>query len=56
MSEFGIFVASMILLGLFTVFCLAVDLASYIRRKNVIKPVEFYPPKGFSPIDAALVY
>ncbi|MBD5636843.1 MAG: DUF2207 domain-containing protein [Clostridia bacterium] len=56
MSEFSVFLASMILLGLFTIFCIAVDLASYARRKNVIKPVEFYAPKGFSPIDVALVY
>ena len=56
MNEFAVFLASMILLGLFAIFCVAVDLVSYSRKKNVIKPVEFYPPEGFSPIDAALVY
>ena len=56
MNEFAVFLTSMILLGVFTVFCIAVDLASYIRKKNVIKPVEFYAPEGYSPIDAALVY
>ncbi len=56
MSEFSAFLVSMILLGLFVIFCIAVDLASYARKKNLVKPVEFYPPKGFSPIDAALVY
>lgn len=56
MSEFSAFLLSMILLGIFVVFCVAVDLVSYARKKNLVKPVEFYPPKGFSPIDAALVY
>ena len=56
MNVFAVFLTSMILLGVFTVFCIAVDLASYIRKKNVIKPVEFYAPEGYSPIDAALVY
>ncbi len=56
MSEFGIFLTSMILSGIFLLFCIGVDLVSYIRKKNIIKPVEFFAPKGYSPIDAALVY
>ena len=39
MSEFGIFLASMILLGLFVIFCLAVDLASYVRKISVVEAV-----------------
>lgn len=46
----------MILLGAFVLFCSAVDLAAFAKKRGVIKPVEFFAPKGFSPIDAALVY
>lgn len=56
MSEFAIFLTSMILLGVFVVFCVAVDLVSVARKRRIIKPVEFFAPKGFSPIDVALVY
>lgn len=56
MTEFGVFLASMILIGLFVVFCIAVDLVALARKRSVIKPVEFFAPKGYSPIDVALVY
>ena len=56
MTEFSIFLASMILLGIFIVVCTAVDLVAAARKKRVIKPVEFFAPKGCSPIDVALVY
>ncbi|MDE6411770.1 MAG: DUF2207 domain-containing protein [Clostridia bacterium] len=56
MSEFSIFLASLILLGIFVVFCVSVDLASVVRKRRLIKPVEFFAPKGFSPIDVALTY
>ena len=56
MSEFAIFLTSMILTGVFLVFCIAVDLCSIVRKSRVVKPVEFLPPEGFSPLDAALVY
>lgn len=56
MSEFGIFLASIILLGVFVVFCVSVDLASVARKRRLIKPVEFFAPKGYSPIDVALTY
>ncbi len=56
MSEFAVFLSSMILLSIFTVVCIAIDLVSYARKRRLIKPVEFFPPEGFSPLDAALVY
>ena len=52
MSEFAIFLTSMILTGVFLVFCIAVDLCSIVRKSRVVKPVEFLPPEGFSPLDA----
>lgn len=56
MTELSIFLISVILLGIFVAVCSAVDLVSIARKKRVIKPVEFFAPKGFSPIDVALVY
>lgn len=56
MTEYGVFLASAILLGVFVVFCVTVDLVSIARKRRVIKPVEFFAPKGHSPIDVALVY
>lgn len=56
MSEFAVFLTSMILLSVFIVFCVAVDLVSVSRKRRVIKPVEFFAPKGYSPIDVALSY
>ena len=56
MTEFSIFLTSMILLGVFIAACSIIDLVSYARKKRVIKPVEFFAPKGYSPIDVALVY
>ena len=56
MTEFSIFLASMILLGVFIVVCSAIDLVSVARKRRIIKPIEFFAPKGCSPIDVALVY
>lgn len=56
MTEFGVFLASMILLGVFIAACTAIDLISFARKKRIIKPVEFFAPKGCSPIDVALAY
>ena len=56
MTEHGIFLASMILLGIFIVVCTVIDLVAVARKRRIIKPVEFFAPKGFSPIDVALVY
>ena len=56
MTEYSIFLTSMILLGVFIVVCVIIDLVAVARKNRVIKPVEFFAPKGFSPIDVALVY
>ena len=56
MTEFSIFLTSIILLGVFIAACTIIDLVSYARKKRIIKPVEFFAPKGYSPIDVALVY
>lgn len=46
----------MVVFGLFMLACLAIDLVAWSRKNRLIKPVEFYPPEGVSPLDAALVY
>ena len=56
MTEFSIFLTSMILLGAFIITCTVIDLVAYARKRRIIKPVEFFAPKGYSPIDVALVY
>ena len=56
MTEFSIFLTSMILLGVFIVICSVIDLVALARKNRVIKPIEFFAPKGHSPIDVALVY
>lgn len=56
MTERSVFLASMILLGVFIAACVIIDLVSAARKNRVIKPVEFFAPKGCSPIDVALVY
>lgn len=56
MSEEVIFSLFMTLFCVFMLGCGAIDLAAVARKNSVIKPVEFYPPKGFSPLDVALVY
>ena len=56
MTEFGIFLASMILCGVFIAVCSVIDLVSVARKRRVVKPVEFFAPKGYSPIDVALTY
>lgn len=56
MTEFAVFLVSMILLGALVVFGVVTDLVSVARKRRVIKPVEFFAPKGFSPIDVALSY
>ena len=56
MTEFSIFLASMILLGVFIVICSVIVLVSVVRKRRIIKPIEFFAPKGYSPIDVALVY
>lgn len=56
MTEFAVFLVSMILLGVLLVFCITVDLVSVVRKRRIVKPVEFFAPKGYSPIDVALSY
>ena len=56
MTEFSIFLTSMILLGVFILFCSVIDLIALVRKNRIIKPIEFFAPKGCSPIDVALVY
>ncbi len=56
MSALAVFLSSVIPLGIFVIFCIVTDLIAYIRKKRLIKPVEFFPPEGFSPLDVALVY
>lgn len=54
--SFPVFLICIILIGATVVFTAIAVIIGKLRLKHALRPVEYYPPRGYSPIDVQLKY
>ncbi len=54
--SFALFITCIILIAAVLIFTVVTVVVSKIKLKRALKPVEYYPPRGYSPIDVQLKY
>ena len=54
--KFGLFVFLLALVGAALIFAIAVIVYGKVKLRNAMRPIEYYPPKGYSPIDVLVRY
>lgn len=54
--SFGLFVFCIVMTTVPLVFVAAVVVACKVKLRRALRPIEYYPPRGFSPIDVLIGY